>query len=332
MSEAYELGSCPACGSTAVETVADRDEIRREVEELWLFHTRRLRPGTAPERLADQAVFSLEPPLHLAGCGRCGTVYRTPRRTAADLETLYAEEEVDAATLAHVLETTRHVARRQARALRLLRGGAGRVVEVGSYAGAFLEEARAEGWEVLGVEPSRSAARWLDARGLPVKRGTLETLAREEGQRGVADAVAIWNCFDQLPDPRATLRAAHALLAPGGLLGLRVPNGALYRRLRARLGRTGTGTVRAVLAWNNLLSFPYRTGFTPKALVGLLRDTGFEPLEVRGDVLVRVSGGWTRGWARLEERLLKGLLRLAPAGSPELAPWLEVYARVAPIP
>ena len=46
---------------------------------------------------------------------------------------------------------------------------------------------------------------------------------------------------------------------------------------------------RAVLAQNNLLTFPYRWGFTPQSLTRLLSETGFSVRRIRGDVLVPVA-------------------------------------------
>lgn len=324
MSVSYEMAVCPACGSGPSETAADAGQIRQEQEGLWEFHMRRLRDGAPHARLSDLVVFSQEPPLHLASCGRCGTVFRTPRRPARDLTSMYESESVDRESLARTLDRSRAVARRQTRLLTRLAGGPGRVVEVGSHAGAFLEEARAGGWEVLGVEPGAAAADWLEARDLPVWRGTLDTLPIE---RGRWDAVAIWNCLDQVPDPRETLVAARALLGPGGLLGVRVPNGAFYRRLRTSLGRWSGRAATALLAWNNLLGFPYRTGFTPPSLARLLTTTGYSVVRVRGDALVRLADRWTRGWAALEERAVKTMLIAGAARVPSWAPWFEMFAK-----
>ena len=52
-----------------------------------------------------------------------------------------------------------------------------------------------------------------------------------------------------------------------------------------------------------------------RALALLADDMGLVPV-----TLVSTSDEWTRQWARLEERIVKPLTRLA-------SPWLEVYAR-----
>jgi SAM-dependent methyltransferase len=134
--------------------------------------------------------------------------------------------------------------------------------------------------------------------------------------------VAIWNTFDQLPDPRAATRSALRLLRPGGVLAIRVPNGECYAEWRERL----SGSARArwlavsVLAHNNLLSFPYRFGFSPSSLTRLLEDVGFRVERTVGDVLVPTADEWTKRWARIEERVVKRWTK-------RYTPWFEVYAR-----
>ena len=327
MSATYEIAACPVCGHEEGTAVAGAEGIRGEMEALWSFHLRRLRPGVPTEELTDRIVFSREPPLGVRGCGGCGTVFRAPRRRGDELEELYAEEPVAEGTLEELREALRPAARRQAERLTRLHGGPGRVLEVGSYAGAFLEEAGRLGWEPRGLEVSASALAFLRGRGHDVRRGTLEDAADDDAPSRW-DAVVLWNCFDQLPDPAAAAAAARALLRAGGLLGVRVPNGGLYRMLRG--GAAAEPPSRAalpVLAWNNLLGFPYRTGFTPASLSSLLETSGFRIVEVRGDVLGTLANGWSRRWAGTEERLVKGAGRALARWRPALAPWLEAWAR-----
>src|SRR5690606_17033275 len=111
------------------------------------------------------------------------------------------------------------------------------------------------------------------------------------------DAVAIVNCFDQLPDPASAARHARRLLRRNGVLLIRVPNGAFYDRLREHT------FADALLAANNLLSFPYRTGFTPRSLRRLLARAGFRTLSVRPATVLPGITNDTRKWAHMEEKL-----------------------------
>jgi hypothetical protein len=124
------------------------------------------------------------------------------------------------------------------------------------------------------------------------------------------------------------VRAARSRLVDGGLLAIRVPNGGFYAALRPLLRGPLAGVARLALAHNNLLGFPYRHGFTPASLSRLLTQEGFRPLAVVGDTLAPIADRWTRGWAAVEERAVKSLLRRLRPLLP--APWFELYARVAP--
>jgi SAM-dependent methyltransferase len=246
-------------------------------------------------------------------------VYRNPVERPQDLRSTYADAPVDHATLdaLHATQTrTYHVQASRLAGL-LERRGAG--LEVGSYVGAFLAAARAQGWNFEGLDVNAAVNAYARSKGFVVHEGDLESFT-STGR--TFDAIAIWNTFDQLPDPRATLRASRRLLREGGILAVRVPNGACYARWRPRLGGASPRSTlaTALLAYNNLLTFPYRFGFTPDSLTRLLRDVGFEVLKVVPDVLVPTADEWTRRWAALEERLFKRLTR-------RWVPWFEIYAQ-----
>ena len=322
-SPSYELSPCPVCGSGADEQVAGPEEIRSEVEALWEFHTQRLRADTPPVHLVDRVAFSQHPPLRVGRCTTCGLVFRNPRERAFALRDVYAGERPDDAVLARLLDAQRAAYAAQAARLAEVAGGSGRVLEVGSYVGGFLQAAGEAGWRAVGLDVNAAANRFARGRGLTVAEGDLASFVAD----APFDAVAVWNCFDKLPDPREAALRAHALLRPGGLLAVRVPNGAFYAAVRPHLAGAGAALARALLAHNNLLTFPYRHGFTPSSLARLLDATGFVVERTYGDTLVPIADEWTQAWAASEERALKGALRLLAADEAEAAPWLEVYGR-----
>jgi hypothetical protein len=151
------------------------------------------------------------------------------------------------------------------------------------------------------------------------------------------DCVAIWNAFDQLPNPEPTLNAARHLLRPGGLLALRVPNGACFawwmRRLRL-LSYPFAGWLRAALAWNNMLAFPYLHGYTVSTLDRLVARRHLERVRVVPDTLCRLADSTTRPWAAAEEAALKWAVRCAAridawrsSNNLVIAPWFDAYFR-----
>lgn len=324
VSIAYELSHCIVCGHADADVVATSDDLRDEVEWLWEYHQQRLKPGTPPDHLIDRVAFSQAPALQLVRCRECGLVYRNPAERAHELQTIYAKASPSDDVLRGLHETQLPAMRTQARMLRevLNAHAISEVVglEVGSYAGGFLAAARECDMSFEGVDVNRAANAFVRSMGFAAHDGELASMPADRA----FGCVAIWNTFDQLADPRGTLTTARRLLREGGVLALRVPNGGVYARRRARRSSW------AMLAQNNLLTFPYRWGFTPTSLRRLLRETGFRVRRSRADVLVPIADEWTEPWARDEERAIKaGIKRSIAArsqGRTASAPWFEVYA------
>jgi SAM-dependent methyltransferase len=327
MSVSYELARCAVCGGANARELASSEQVHAEVEALWAFHLARLRPHTPPEQLMDRVAFSQHAPLRLVRCRDCGLVYRNPVERATELSEAYTDSSPTTERIQALHDTQRASYATQAKRLADTFGRRGSGIEVGSYVGAFLAAARDRGWRFAGVDVNACANAFTRSLGFQVHDGALESL--DDAHR--VDVVAIWNCLDQLPDPVATLRAARNRLAPGGMLALRVPNGACYAALRPLLTTSLAPVVRQWLAQNNLLGFPYRFGFTPSSLDRALSRLGFRVERVVGDVLVPIGDKWTRRWARVEERLVKRLgavMARAPVRDRVLAPWIELYARL----
>lgn len=322
MRPSYEPARCIVCGHAESSVVADAEGMRGEVEALWEFHQRRLKAGTPVSRLRDRVAFSQDPPWRLVACDECGLLYRNPVERAFELESIYARDCPSNDLLKALHETQRESYDAQAKRLGALLPRGATVIEVGSYVGAFLAAARDAGLQAVGVDINPVVNRFTRSLGFDVRDGELQEMRIDP-----ADAVVIWNTFDQLADPRAAAIAAFARLKPGGVLAIRVPNGGFYRRMRhGALPRVR----RAILAHNNLLTFPYRWGFTPGSLTALLTEVGFVDVKSVGDVLVPTADEWTRWWAGLEEWVVKRLMRTPGTSAAVEAPWFEVYA-TAPV-
>lgn len=107
------------------------------------------------------------------------------------------------------------------------------LLDVGCYAGFFLEQARERGWRVEGVEPSKWAAEYARTTlGLPVFNGPVEAYAGESDRR--FDVVTLWDVVEHLSDPVSVLRRVRDLLQPEGLLAFTTHN--LDSRLARLLG------------------------------------------------------------------------------------------------
>jgi SAM-dependent methyltransferase len=94
-------------------------------------------------------------------------------------------------------------------------GSRNRLLDIGCARGDFLAVAAAEGFEVEGVDLSKSGIEAARGRGFIVHQGAIERL---ESQIGEFDAVTFWATIEHLPRPLETLSSIRRVLRPGGVL------------------------------------------------------------------------------------------------------------------
>ena len=222
---ARQRSLCLACGGSGGRALLTADEVRAEQRWLERFHRLRLEPSPDADGddAKDRASFTQSDSRTVVACTACGTVLRVPRPSPDAVEETYAQDRYGRATLDELAanQDAFFVAKLAQLAPQLaLRDGA-RVLEVGSFVGGFLHAARERGWRATGVDVGEETSRYVRARGFDVRRGDVLDLALEPGFA----AAFVWSTFDQLGDPAAVLDRLRALLVPGGLLVLRVPNG-----------------------------------------------------------------------------------------------------------
>jgi SAM-dependent methyltransferase len=182
----------------------------------------------------------------------------------------------DARGYAHYLADEaahRRNARRRLTTLLRGRGGAGsRLLDVGSAAGFFVDEARSFGWDAEGIDLSSDMVDW-GRRHLEVDLVAVR-FADLERPPGSFAAVTMWDYIEHSADPRGDLQRAHRLLAPGGLLGL------------------STGDVESAVArltgsrWHLLTPRHHNYFFGRTTITRMLGETGFDP------AVLRHQAGW----------------------------------------
>lgn len=101
------------------------------------------------------------------------------------------------------------------RFLRRFRAG-GRLLELGCAYGFFLDEAKAAGFEVHGVELAAEAAASARARGLDVTTGIADAAYLD--RLGGVDVIVLLDVIEHLEDPHGVLAACIRHLAPGGIV------------------------------------------------------------------------------------------------------------------
>jgi 2-polyprenyl-3-methyl-5-hydroxy-6-metoxy-1,4-benzoquinol methylase len=147
----------------------------------------------------------------------------------------------------------------------------GRLLEIGSGYGCFLETASRAGWDAEGVEISSYACNVARSSGCKVQQADLLTLSLNAG---TYDVVALWDVIEHFPHPEEIIQRCVELLRPGGVLILRTPDA------RALNGKAGL--FRSVYRH---LAYPANTPehvfhFTPEHLTSMLRSKGLDGVQV----------------------------------------------------
>jgi len=209
-------------------------------------------------------------------CDSCRSIFRHPMPRMEDLADCYpdtywwvadARGESESKGLRRFLQETyrEFVVRdhlkflKRCAAARRLTGGS--VIDVGCGSGTFLATASRAGFQVAGMDVSRTAAEAARRRyGLDVREGGIGSPIW--GDRRF-DFVTMFHVLEHLPEPDQALGYARQLLVPGGSIIVQVPN---LDSLQATMFGAG---------WYGLDVPRHVINFTPKALRLLLQRSGF---------------------------------------------------------
>ncbi len=230
-------------------------------------------PPPCPCPLCGQAGAAVFPGLRTAlreggrlfqyrDCARCGLLYCDPLPDDAELRHLYQERyDFDWFRQRRWLKQAQawHRGRRLAVLWRRLgeSSGAPRFLDIGCGHGWLVQAARGRGWQASGLDYLNAEQMARGQRlGLDLHSCALQD---QPFAPGSFDLISLWHVLEHGNDPRAMLAQAAALLRPGGLLVLAVPN------------RASLGLARAGESWGWLQKpFIHPFGFSAAALHGFL--------------------------------------------------------------
>ncbi|MEX2393013.1 MAG: class I SAM-dependent methyltransferase [Actinomycetota bacterium] len=139
----------------------------------------------------------------------------------------------------------------------------GRLLDVGCGPGLLLDEARARGWDVMGVEPSRWAAEIARQRGIDVHEGGLDSLNTDTR----FDVVVANDVIEHVTGPVAFAQRLADALTSGGVTFIATPN---VESVMARLLRRW---------WWSIIP-NHRWFFAPRTLEAVLAKAGLEVVGV----------------------------------------------------
>jgi SAM-dependent methyltransferase len=302
--------ACPVCGSEEFAVGAPASQISRECMLRESFVLERLDHRPEATEAMDLTRFMHGERARLVKCVRCGLFLRQENQAAH-----YDSDVYDADLMRFLYPRYLRAFEEKRGQYRKLLDTNSDVIELGSHLGAFLQTAEEWGWRPIGLDIGASTSSFARRQGLSVKRLAIEDYFPTHRQ----DAVFIWNCFEQLDDPSSALRDSYRLLKPHGVLVVRVPNVRFYQQIRKQLARQYSRQPLKLLAYNNLLGFPYLHGFTPDLLSRLLRANGFHPLVLHNSNLL------TPPYPDLSTRIQKewGAVKRKSSQAAE-GPWVEM--------
>lgn len=156
--------------------------------------------------------------------------------------------------------------RRRIRTIQRHERGPGRILDVGSGRGLMLAFLRTSGWECFGTERSGELAE-ATTREHCVDVRHVRFLTEAHFARHTFDVVTMWHSFEHFGDPAPTLREIRALLKPGAIVVLEVPN---LDSWQARLGRE---------RWFHLDAPRHLYHFSSATLRRILDSAGFDVVE-----------------------------------------------------
>jgi SAM-dependent methyltransferase len=226
------------------------------------FDDQAFSPGVfSARRLPDRVHY------RLVRCKTCGLLRSDPIAAPELLNHLYAQSDENyAPELSNIrLSYGRYLSQ-------LDRFGAqkGRLLEIGCGSGFFLEEAQLHGYaDVRGLEPGAAAV----ARATPNLRDKIRCDILRPGlfPQDTLDVICMFQVFDHLPDPNASLQECFKLLKAGGhVLALNHDAGSLSARL------LGEGSP--------IIDIEHTYLYDRRTMAAIFRKHGFEVLAAGGAV------------------------------------------------
>ena len=146
------------------------------------------------------------------------------------------------------------------------KGNQGKIYDIGTAGGSFLQAAKKRGWEVYGTEPNEWLCNWCKKNyGVDLHQGDLFS---NQFDSGFFDVVTLWDVLEHVPDPTKNLSEIRRILKSNGLLIVNYPDvGSWISKLMGR-------------RWIFLLSV-HLFYFDRRTIAKMLNKVGFDVIKIK---------------------------------------------------
>lgn len=326
------MPKCPVCAGDRFATLVPASKIDEECRMRERFVKQRLARPAAPDELKDLTEFFHQSSADILLCAGCSLLIRQEHEPPP-AET-YSEDAYNPELMEHLYPQYLGAFRAKEKPYRALLPAGAQVIEIGSHYGAFLQAANEWGWRAEGVDVGKDTSRFAKSKGFDVHVCEIVDCHFPDAK---FDAVFIWNCFEQIKDPKPTLAECRRILKPDGLLTLRVPNGLFYQMCHALLSEQNltsesTEFLVEAMGYNNLLGFPYLYGHKRATLHRLAQSFGFHMEGTLNSELLTLPLPEQASWVAPEERIINSEARLLAGrvlskAEMLIGPWIELWFR-----
>lgn len=163
-----------------------------------------------------------------------------------------------------------------------------KVLDFGCGYGHFLSMAKAEAWQVEGIESSDYDARIAKKqKGLVVYRD----LNDQKLQKESFDVITLWDAIEHILDFKELIERLKELLRPGGVILIKTPNASIFNYKKKLIPEKFLHFYRSYIYPSNPRQHIYH--FIPEYLIDVLRYYGFDNFQVNENELFseRVTSG-----------------------------------------
>jgi len=201
----------------------------------------------------------------LVKCNECGFMYLNPRIKPQLILKGYSEgTDENFISQAKYRELTFSKALRHIE--RFTKGKKGRIYDIGTAGGSFLNAAKKRGWDVYGSEPNKWLCKWgKENYGITIWQGDIFS---HRFEKNFFDVVTLWDVLEHVPDPSKNLEEINRILKPGGILVVNYPD--ISSWISKLMGKK----------WIFLLSV-HLFYFNRKTIKKMLNKNGFKAIKIK---------------------------------------------------